>query len=128
MLKGFSSQGICHNPHLLFGVHQFTGSHASEPVSESQENQHKDAKQNDFYFYQASSGQWVFIHPLLMRILLNYFGSYNSLPSTLQGTILELEPQTQTEILRKRQKYLGHLPLGGEKFLICSMHEHLKVC
>ena len=68
----------------------------------------------ELYFYQATDGQWLFLHPLLMRILLEHYGGYESLPNSLAGTLLEVEPQVQTEALRKRHKFLGHLPLGGE--------------
>ncbi len=69
---------------------------------------------NEFFFYQTLNGQWVFLHPLLTRILLLHYGSYESLPGTIRGRLLELEPQVQSEALRKRHKFLGHLPLGGE--------------
>lgn len=72
---------------------------------------------NEFYFYQAVDGQWVFLHPLLTRILLAHYGSYEDLPGTLRGRLLELEPQVQSEALRKRHKFLGHLPLGGTLLL-----------
>ena len=49
-----------------------------------------------------------------MRILLSHYGDYSALPSTISKPLLELEPQTQTDVLRKRQKFLGHLPLGGK--------------
>ena len=48
-----------------------------------------------------------------MRILLAHFGGYEALPGSLRGQLLECELQLQTEALRKRQKYLKHLPLGG---------------
>ena len=82
----------------------------------SGQHKHSPAPQppaSEYYFYQAADGQWVFLHPLLMRILLAHFGGYEALPGSLRGRLLECELQLQTEALRKRQKYLGHLPLGG---------------
>lgn len=69
---------------------------------------------DQFYFYQAVDGQWVFLHPLFTRILLSRYGDYGALPGTICGELLELEPQVQSEALRKRHKFLGHLPLGGQ--------------
>lgn len=67
----------------------------------------------EFYFYQAADGQWLFLHPLLTRILLEHYGAYEALPAAIGGRLLELEPQVQSEVLRKRHKVHGHLPLSG---------------
>ena len=48
-----------------------------------------------------------------MRVLLAHHSSYAGLPASIHGPLLEVEPQMQTPALRKRHKYLGHLPLGG---------------
>jgi hypothetical protein len=69
---------------------------------------------NEYYFYQSSDGQWLFLHPLLTRILLAHHGTYQALPAWIHGTLVEVEPQMQTPLLRKRHKFLGHLPLGGD--------------
>lgn len=55
----------------------------------------------------------MFLHPLMTRILLAHYGSYEALPGSIEGRLLEVEPQVQSEALRKRNKVLGHLPLGG---------------
>jgi len=64
-----------------------------------------------FFFYQVRDGQMLFLHPLCSKILLSEFGSYDTVPLSLEGTILELEELTQTEKTRKRYKALSHLPL-----------------
>jgi len=68
---------------------------------------------SEFYFYQSMDGRWLFLHPLLMRVLLTHHCSYSGLPASIHGTLVEVEPQMQTPALRKRHKFLGHLPLGG---------------
>ena len=30
----------------------------------------------EFYFYQAADGQWLFLHPMNVRMLLAHAGSY----------------------------------------------------
>lgn len=67
-----------------------------------------------YYFYQSSLGANVFLHPLDIRILLAYFGSYSAFPPMLSFASSGFDPGTITEELRKRCKYLSHLPLGTE--------------
>ncbi|OBZ83279.1 putative RING finger protein P8B7.23 [Choanephora cucurbitarum] len=67
---------------------------------------------SDFYFYQASDGQHVYLHPLDIRILKHEFGEYSQFPTTLQVQATNVQESTLTEDLRKKCKYLGHLPLA----------------
>lgn len=66
----------------------------------------------DFYFYQAVDGQHVYLHPLDIRILKHEFGEYNQFPHRLQVQATSVQESTLTEDLRKKCKYLGHLPLA----------------
>lgn len=34
----------------------------------------------EFFFYQAADGQWLFLHPMNVRMLLAHAGSYASCP------------------------------------------------
>ena len=70
-------------------------------------------KSNEYYFYQASDGQWLFLTALDMRILLAHYGSYAALPGRLAAQVVNIDNITQTEAMRKRVKFLGHLPLTG---------------
>jgi len=70
-------------------------------------------------------GRWLFLHPLLMRVLLTHHCSYSGLPASIHGTLVEVEPQMQTPALRKRHKFLGHLPLGGE--LQYQLHDSVQI-
>ncbi len=68
----------------------------------------------NYYFYQAVDGQWLFLAALDVRILLaHHGGSYAALPPTVCARLLELDRITQTEVIRKKMKFLGHLPLTG---------------
>ena len=67
----------------------------------------------DYYFYQAADGQWLYLHPLNVRCLLAHYGSYAACPTTIHAKILEIEDFMQTEISRKRWKWVSHLPLLG---------------
>ncbi|WVR04546.1 hypothetical protein IAU60_001553 [Kwoniella sp. DSM 27419] len=71
-----------------------------------------------YYFYQSSLGANVFLHPLDIRILLAHFKSYSLFPQTLSFTTTGYDPGTINDELRKRCKYLGHLPVGTEVIFV----------
>ena len=66
------------------------------------------------FFYQASDGQKVFLHPVSMRCLLEEHGSYLNLPRAIKAKVLDLEICVQTEELRKRHRALEHVPLSAD--------------
>lgn len=63
-----------------------------------------------YYFYQAASGQQIYLHPLDIRILKAHYGSYSSFPDTLTLPIEGHEDSTMTDELRRKCRYLSHLP------------------
>lgn len=67
-----------------------------------------------YYFYQSSLGANVFLHPLDIRILLAHFKSYSLFPNTISFASAGFDPGTINDELRKRCKYLSHLPAGTE--------------
>ncbi|WVQ97938.1 hypothetical protein IAU59_005057 [Kwoniella sp. CBS 9459] len=71
-----------------------------------------------YYFYQSSLGANVFLHPLDIRILLAHFKSYSLFPLSLSFTTTGYDPGTINDELRKRCKYLGHLPMGTEVIFV----------
>ena len=73
-----------------------------------------------YYFYQAEDGQHIFLHPINARCLIKEYGSLEHCPQTIVGNIVEMECHTQTEELRRRFRYLRHLPLTCE-FAICEL-------
>ena len=73
---------------------------------------------SSYYFYQSSLGANVFLHPLDIRILLAHFKSYSLFPSTLSLRSTGFDPSTINDELRKRCKYLSHLPAGTEVIFV----------
>ena len=65
-----------------------------------------------YYFYQAADGQHYYLHPLDIKVLKHEFGSYDNFPSKLILPIIAVYESTVTNDLRKRCKYLAHLPLA----------------
>lgn len=67
-----------------------------------------------YYYYQAASGMPVFLHPLDIRILLSHFNSYSAFPDTITVRVESHTESTVNDDLRKRCKYLSHLPEGAD--------------
>ncbi|EGE81413.2 RING finger domain-containing protein, variant [Blastomyces dermatitidis ER-3] len=76
-----------------------------------------------FFFYQALPH--FYLSPLDIRILKTAFGDYSQFPSTILPRIERISSgHIVDEDLRKRTKYLGHLPYGCEvSFLECDWRD-----
>ncbi|KAK9108610.1 hypothetical protein Syun_024621 [Stephania yunnanensis] len=84
-------------------------------------NASKLVNEKDSYtFYQVVDGQHIILHPLNMKCLLNYYGSYDLLPQRINGEIVQLETVVQSEPMRRRYRYLSHLPLTTT-FQLCEI-------
>ncbi|KAF7988768.1 hypothetical protein HCN44_007078 [Aphidius gifuensis] len=64
-----------------------------------------------FYFYQSDDGQHVYLHAMNVKMLELQFGSLKNSPTIITGKLLEKESSNFTEDMRKRLRYLSHLPL-----------------
>ncbi|PFH55967.1 hypothetical protein XA68_17317 [Ophiocordyceps unilateralis] len=65
----------------------------------------------DFYFY--SSPPHLYLSPLDIRILKTKYGAFSNFPSTLLPRVEHISTgHVVDDALRKRAKYLGHLPHG----------------
>ncbi|KAK0246160.1 hypothetical protein EDD85DRAFT_931709 [Armillaria nabsnona] len=71
-----------------------------------------------YYYYQAASGLPLFLHPLDIRILLSHFKSYSSFPDTIDIRVEALSEGSVNDDLRKRCKYLAHIPEGADVVFI----------
>ncbi|KAI0660504.1 hypothetical protein C8Q70DRAFT_55595 [Cubamyces menziesii] len=67
-----------------------------------------------YYYYQAASGMPIFLHPLDIKILLAHFHSYAAFPDTITIKVESYTESTVNDDLRKRCKYLAHLPEGAD--------------
>lgn len=70
------------------------------------------AHSNNFYFYQSSDGQNLYLHSINVRMLQAMYGSLDAAPKSISGRILQKEVCSMSEDLRKRLKYLQHLPVS----------------
>ncbi|XP_018412907.1 PREDICTED: RING finger protein 10 [Nanorana parkeri] len=73
-----------------------------------------------YYFYQAVDGQHIYLHPVNVRCLVHEYGSLEQCPETITATVVEIDGFTVTEEVRRRHRYLCHLPLTCE-FSICEV-------
>ncbi|XP_024130785.1 RING finger protein 10 [Oryzias melastigma] len=73
-----------------------------------------------YYFYQADDCQQMFLHPLNVRCLIREYGSLEACPDSITATVVEIVGHTVTEDIRRRHRYLAHLPLTCE-FSICEL-------
>lgn len=71
-----------------------------------------------YYYYQAASGLPVYLHPLDIRILLAHFSSYSAFPDAITIRVDAFSENTVNDDLRKRCKYLAHLPQGADVVFI----------
>uniref|UniRef100_A0A7N8XU59 E3 ubiquitin-protein ligase RNF10 n=1 Tax=Mastacembelus armatus TaxID=205130 RepID=A0A7N8XU59_9TELE len=68
----------------------------------------------------ADDCQQMFLHPVNVRCLLREYGSLEASPDSITGTVVEIVGHTVTEDIRRRHRYLAHLPLTCE-FSICEL-------
>ncbi len=91
------------------------GTSPSAPANAAAPPTHPD--DGHYWFYQAADGQWLFLCPLNMRMLLAHHGGggggFAACPPLLSARVLEVEHVLQSESSRKRMKVTGHLPAGG---------------
>ncbi|XP_041349388.1 RING finger protein 10-like [Gigantopelta aegis] len=77
-------------------------------------NKRQNVRKDAFYYYQASDGQHIYMHALNARCMVREYGSLEDCPNTVTATIVAMESIFMTEDLRKRLRYLNHLPLTCE--------------
>lgn len=56
-------------------------------------------------------GQHIYLHPINAKMLEHSYGSLEHCPKTITGRIIEKEGGSMTEEIRKRFRYLQHLPI-----------------
>jgi hypothetical protein len=72
-----------------------------------------------FYFYQAVRGENIFLHPINMAMLWKSFGNDpTTWPQVVQFRVIEKEYVIMMDDMRKRLKFLQHLPLTTNVQLI----------
>ncbi|XP_067911322.1 RING finger protein 10 isoform X2 [Heterodontus francisci] len=73
-----------------------------------------------YYYYQAEDGQYMFLSPINVRCLVREYGSLENCPEKITAAVVEIVGHSMTEDVRRRHRYLCHLPLTCE-FGICEL-------
>jgi hypothetical protein len=99
--------------------------HSLRPQSRNQPRQRRNLNPpppstSSYYFYQAASGLPLYLHPLDIRILLSHFHSYSSFPDSITIQVEFVSLGSVNDDLRKRCKYLAHMPEGTDVAFIES--------
>ncbi|XP_061529014.1 RING finger protein 10 isoform X2 [Phycodurus eques] len=100
--------------------HHFSDEENSTKEAEPSHTQTSQVHGPFYYFYQAEDCQQMFLHPVNVRCLLREYGSLEASPDSITATVVEIEGHTVTEEIRRRHRYLSHLPLTCE-FSICEL-------
>lgn len=74
----------------------------------------RTAVRSSYFYFQAASGQYVFLHPIDIKVLLSRFQTYANFPDTLAVAVQGADEGTVDEALRKKCKYLAHLPMSAD--------------
>ncbi|CAH8857362.1 unnamed protein product [Trichobilharzia szidati] len=80
------------------------------PDGDTQSNPNNAA--NDLYFYQVTDGQPIYLDGLAWRCLLTEYGDIKNLPEEISTTVVTIKNCRMNPFLRKRLRYLNHLPNG----------------
>ncbi|KAJ1607317.1 ring domain [Cryptosporidium canis] len=72
-----------------------------------------------FYFYQLFDGQFVFLEPFCVQVLLTEFGSIQNLPKVLLNVqVLSMREFVLDSKSIRRYKFLSHIPYGSTIYII----------
>eukprot|EP00189_Rhodosorus_marinus_P008303 CAMPEP_0184754026 /NCGR_PEP_ID=MMETSP0315-20130426/44404_1 /TAXON_ID=101924 /ORGANISM="Rhodosorus marinus, Strain UTEX LB 2760" /LENGTH=677 /DNA_ID=CAMNT_0027233425 /DNA_START=463 /DNA_END=2496 /DNA_ORIENTATION=+ len=72
------------------------------------------------FLYQAATGENIYLHPINVKCLSHEHASFRDYPLVIEAKVLEIERYTMSEELRRRYRFLSHLPIGSE-FGLCEM-------
>ncbi|KAF8445703.1 hypothetical protein L210DRAFT_3501601 [Boletus edulis BED1] len=101
---------------------------ATQPIRTSQSTSNRNHRRRNlnppppstqtYYYYQAASGLPIFLHPLDIKILFSHYNGYASFPDEITVRIESAAEGTVNDDLRKRCKYLAHMPEGADVVFI----------
>ncbi|KAH0565737.1 hypothetical protein GP486_000860 [Trichoglossum hirsutum] len=102
------------------GQYSSTSAPSSSQTKSRAEGANSQSHESPYFFYQALIH--YYLSPLDIRILKTAFGDYTSFPATILPRVEHISTgHIIDHDLRKRAKYLGHLPYGCEVcFLECD--------
>ena len=85
----------------------------------------KTVDKPQYYYYQLSTGEYCFLHPLMVRILKDEYGDYINFPKTIQVKIIQIDQDVLHVNNYSRYKYLRCIPLGATISLCEIQLQHM---
>ena len=70
-----------------------------------------------FFLILACDGQFLFLHSINFKCLIDQFGSPDKFPQNIRAKCLEVESYSQTLDTRKKMKFLNHLPISANFYV-----------
>ena len=70
------------------------------------------------FYYQAASGENVFLQASDVKVLLEHYGTYANFPDTLHVIVRSAKDASVDDSLRRRFKYLAHLPDSSDAVFV----------
>lgn len=104
----------------LLQAHLNTNKSDSSPEVRAEYHPQPASPSPTVYFHQAADGQYLFLHPLSIKMMKSHFGAYSQFPTELTLRVVEVESLVMGEAERRRYKQLAHLPLGTP-FGLCEV-------
>ena len=90
------------------------------PVQHVRSMYGKCSDEGYWFMYHACDGQFAFLSPFCMKILLCWRDKIGELPSELSARVLDIESMVQKEGTRKRYKPMSFVPIGAT-FSVCDI-------
>eukprot|EP00118_Oscarella_pearsei_P008234 m.41684 g.41684 ORF g.41684 m.41684 type:complete len:698 (+) comp33219_c0_seq5:335-2428(+) len=116
----FSDEGESGEPRLVAKEETASVQEEEEKGPDNSKTKAVGSDGHTYYFYQASDGQHMFIHPVNTKCLVKEYDGLTECPQAVTGKIVEIEWITQTEETRRRYRFLHHLPLTCQ-FALCEV-------
>ena len=81
--------------------------------SRNSSSNNNNNKSTEYYYYQISTGEYCFLHPLMVKILKDMYGKYEDFPSSISVKIVQIDEEVLHANNFNKYKYLRCLPLGA---------------
>ncbi|EIN13850.1 hypothetical protein PUNSTDRAFT_57998 [Punctularia strigosozonata HHB-11173 SS5] len=101
-------------PHPVASPKPAAGANANRNSRQRRNLNPPPPSMSTYYYYQSASGMPIFLHPLDIRILVSHYSGYASFPDTITVRVEAFNEGTVNDDLRKRCKYLAHMPEGAD--------------
>ncbi|KAL5477138.1 hypothetical protein EMCRGX_G023887 [Ephydatia muelleri] len=122
-----STELVCNNPVELSEIQwnqgvlwQSPGGTTKAEIVETEIVRSISSPGDFVFFYQASDGQHLYLHPVNAKCMIRQYGSLENGPEEIEAQLVQMDQMSMTEEIRRRFRYLNHLPITCE-FALCEL-------